>query len=166
MIFFRLLRIISHVLTGVVRQGNGTWRKKRVGWWEREKKYIDRNSAEELLQQRFSKNILFKLNKCLFVKNATTRCEGCLPVSVFLSFLFIYLHAPCLLCHLKCAELAVRFRADFLHVVFYFFFCNSVPLSVSSSPSLHLSVALPCDVTISVWIIRISVFSQWQKAHD
>lgn len=141
MIFFRLLRIISHVRpgwsVGVTAHG-----EKREGEGGREKKkYIDTNLAEELLQQRFSKNILFKLNECLFLKNATTRREGCLPVSVFLSF-FIYL-SPCSVSSLssQMCRASCPFQGRSLACCFFF---------ATPSPSQFLRLPLFISLLLSL----------------
>lgn len=109
---------------------------------EREKKkklqITDRNLAGKLSQQRSLRNILFKLNKCLFVRNATTDSEGHFPVSVF--FFFFTFHA---FCHLVCAQLVVRFRT----VISSSFICNHFPLLFSFS--LHVSQLLSLVMSLS-----------------
>lgn len=145
--FLCLRRIISHAVAfdGVVCRN------------EREKEREGKLQIETWLEN-FHNSVLWET----FCSNETSAClcemqqQIQTVISQFLSFSSVLSSPTFLICHafcrLVCVKLLVRFGA--------------VISSCSSPLSLRLSITLRRDVTILVWIIRISVFSRWQKAPD
>lgn len=92
--------------------------------------------AGKLSQQRSLRNILFKLNKCLFVRNVTTDSEGHLPVSVWFFF-----DISCFLSSRRRRAIAVHFEARLLRLQPLPPLLFSFPLRVSPLLSLVMSLS-------------------------